>query len=148
MNASEPLILLIDDDQQVLDGLAHRVKTRLTNDVRLEEWQPRQEDGHPADAFDSRVGDNTVLVIVDYDLTLSVKGLFGPIIVGWCQNRSIAVGKFSRANAAALPKEPNLFELRVPSDEDEACEFIVDTFKGFREIRESLENQPQILKEQ
>ena len=148
MNASDPSILLIDDNQTVLDGLASRLKRRLPKNVALGTWLPRQKDHPLEDAFNCRVDDNTVLVIADYDLTVSVTGLFGPSIVGWCQKRSIPVGEFSRANAFALPKEPNLFELRVPSDEEKAAEFIADTFDGFRNIRERLESRPQLLKEQ
>ncbi len=146
MNDSQPSILLIDDDKKSLTGLQRRLKTRLPG-VRLDTWRPTVDDGPLLAAFNSRVDDHTVLVIVDYDLTPSVRGLFGSTIVGWCQNRSIPVGEFSRANDPALPRDPNLFELRVPSAEAKAAAFIVDTFKGFREIQEALDITPQLARE-
>lgn len=148
MNASKPSILLIDDDEEGLDSLRKGLGDRLHDDAKLVVWQPAIEDGSPADAFEQRIDDSTTLVITDYDLTTSVKGFFGHSIVGWCQMRSIPVGDFSRANFDALPREPNLFELRVPTDEQEATDFITNTFKGFSDIRARIENNLQVLTEQ
>jgi len=86
-----------------------------------------------------------VLVATDYDLTSTVRGLFGVTIVAWCQQRFIPVGDFSRGNVAALPKEPNLFELRIPTNEAEAARFIVSTFNGFLEIKRGLLDDPDII---
>ena len=47
-------------------------------------------------------------------------------------------GDFSRANLTNLPKEPALFELRVPSDIDEAARYTATMFRGFRTLREKL----------
>ncbi len=87
------------------------------------------------------------MVITDYDLTKGVKGFFGLSIVAWCQNRSIPVGEFSRGDMVELPKDPNLFELRVPSSEADAATFIANAFMGFRKIRTTLESTPTLLDE-
>jgi hypothetical protein len=66
--------------------------------------------------------------------------LFGVSIVSWCQARFIPVGDFSRANVTRLPREPNLFELRVPTGIDEAARYTADMFRGFRDLRAKLDN--------
>ena len=146
MNNEKPSILLIDDNGENLKKLVDRL-AELLPDAKLNDWCPTEEEGPPADAFVKRIDEATVLVVTDYDLTTGVKGLFGHSIVGWCQSRSIPVGDFSRANIAALPKEPNLFELRVPTDEEEGAAFVVNAFEGFRSIREKIENNPRLLTE-
>ena len=146
MNSSKPSILLVDDDKQNLDDLGHSLEKLLEDDAAVIRWYPSVDEGSLADAFASRLDDATILVITDYDLTTSVNGLFGHSIVGWCQNRSIPVGDFSR-NFDALPSEPNLFELRVPTDQREATDFIANTFRGFHKIRRWLEDHPEALSE-
>lgn len=150
MNAKEtrPSILLIDDNETVVTGLRDWLATRLRGaeaDVQI--WVPKQEDGDPEEALAHRVDSHTALVITDYDLTTSVKGLFGLSIVGWCQNKSIPVGDFSRGKVSSLPKEPNLFELRVPSNDEDGSAFVASTFRGFQTIRSVLESKPSVLKE-
>ncbi len=146
MNNEKPSILLIDDNdanlKKLVDGLS-----RLLPDVTLKAWCPTEEEGPPETVFEALTDGGTVLVVTDYDLTTGVKGLFGHSIVGWCQSRSIPVGDFSRANNAALPKEPNLFELRVPTDEKEGAAFIANAFEGFRSIREKIADNPRLLTE-
>ena len=146
MNNDKPSILLIDDNEANLKKLVDRLSRRLP-DVTLKPWCPTEEEGPPEAVFKALTGGRTVLVVTDYDLTTGVKGLFGHSIVGWCQSRSIPVGDFSRANIAALPKEPNLFELRVPIDEEEGAAFIANAFQGFRSIREKIANNPRLLTE-
>ena len=75
-------------------------------------------------------------------------GLFGYTVVGWCQLKSIPVGDFSRQNVDDLPKEPNLFELRVPSDPDEGAAFVASAFRGFRDIRSAIEEDENHLDSQ
>lgn len=141
-----PSLLLVDDNPTNLESLREKLAAVLSADeAEIITWVPTEEDGPPAEAFHSRVNPSTALVITDYDLTTSVKGLFGLSIVGWCQNLSIPVGDFSRGNVAALPKEPNLFELRVPSDDDEGAVFIATTFRGFNKLRNGLEANLELL---
>lgn len=146
MTGTVSSILLIDDNQENLERLATRLRELLPN-VDIRTWQPTATDDSPQQVFDGKVDDDTALVVTDYDLSPGLKGLFGLTIVGWCQNRSIPVGDFSRGNTNALPKEPNLFELRVPTDEEAGAEFIANVFAGFRAIRDKLEEGNQLLAE-
>ena len=142
MNSQIPGILLIDDEQDKLENLAGRVRDEV--DVgEVQTWNPGEdedpEDKNPSAVFGRLVGDNTVLVVTDYDLTTAVKGLFGHSVVAWCRNRLIPVGDFSRGHKDALSVEPDLFELRVPRGDADAAAYIVRMFEGFRRIREEIE---------
>jgi hypothetical protein len=146
--ATRPSILLVDDKEDVLRSLHRQLASKLGDvDVDLKEWVPRLEDGELDDAFAVRVDAETALVVTDYDLTTSVKGLFGLSIVAWSQNRSIPVGDFSRGKRDSLPKEPNLFELRVPPNDEEGAEFISSVFRGFQAFKSTLEAAPQLVAE-
>lgn len=148
MAEATPNLLLIDDSPDNLESLRQRLAAQMPEEeVEIRAWVPTENDGPPAEAFDARVDGNTALVITDYDLTTSVKGLFGLSIVGWCQKKSIPVGDFSRGNVAALPKEPNLFELRVPTDDEHGAAFVATTFRGFRGLRAGIEATPGLLKD-
>jgi hypothetical protein len=57
----------------------------------------------------------------------------------------IPVGDFSRGNVATLPKEPTLFELRVPTDIQEATTYIVSMFRGFSDLRDALARDAALL---
>ena len=148
MTDVKPSLLLIDDNAQNLEALLGRLAALMDpEEVEIRTWVPTEDDGPPAEAFAARVDEDTALVITDYDLTTSVRGLFGLSIVGWCQNRSIPVGDFSRGNVTALPKEPNLFELRVPTDDEHDAAFIATMFRGFRTLKKGIEDTPALLKE-
>ncbi|GEM_PF-1142171 len=142
-----PSILLVDDTRDLLEGLAEGLSKLLPKEVvEIRQWMPSSNDDTPQEVFDSKVDLNTILVVTDYDLTSQgVKGLFGLTIVGWCQKRSIPVGDFSRGNATALPKEPNLFELRIPTAEADAANFIAAAFSGFLAIRDAITGDPDLL---
>lgn len=143
---AKPSILLIDDNEDVLRGLEAKLREKLDLDVvDILTWVPVEADGKAEEVFHSKVDARTALVITDYDLTTSMKGLFGLSIVAWCQNLSIPVGDFSRGNVAALPKEPNLFELRVPSNDDDGSSFIARTFGGFHAIRTWITQKADLL---
>jgi hypothetical protein len=136
----KPSILLIDDKADLLDGLKRSLQRELASaSVEIKIWQPKNSDDDPLTKFNSLVGPETVLVVTDYDLTSGLRGLFGITIVGWCQQRSIPVGDFSRGNRSELPKEPNLFELRVPPNDADAAQFIGRTWSGFQSIRQKLD---------
>lgn len=148
MPGDMPNLLLIDDNAVNLEALRQRLAVLMPSDeVEIRTWVPTEDDGPPAEAFEARIDEQTALVITDYDLTTSVKGLFGLSIVGWCQKRSIPVGDFSRGNVAALPKEPNLFELRVPTDDEHGAAFVATMFRGFRSLRSGIEAVPALLTE-
>lgn len=142
-----PSILLIDDDELLLNGLCETLSSYLEeSEVEIRKWAPTASDVSPKEIFDTLVDERTVLVVTDYDLTRKGKtGLFGPSIVDWCQALAIPVGDFSRANITALPSQPNLFELRVPTDSDEAAVFIASMFYGFSQIRDDILDSPSLL---
>ena len=144
MNSQNREILLIDDQQDKLESLAEQVRVKV--DVgTVQTWCPREGE-NPSEAFDDLAGDNTVLVVTDYDLTTAVKGLFGHSVVAWCRNRLIPVGDFSRGHKDALSVEPDLFELRVPRGDADAAAYIVRMFEGFRRIRDEIELKAELLK--
>ncbi|WP_155888342.1 hypothetical protein [Cupriavidus sp. WS] len=140
-------LLLIDDTHKLLEELATELKQLLGEDeVDIRTWEPTKEETDALGAFDKLVDGKTVLVVTDYDLTSQGRtGLFGSSIVGWCQSRAIPVGDYSRGNHSSLPKEPNLFELRVPTDEGESAKFIASVYRGFKWIREQLVANPALL---
>jgi len=141
-------ILLIDDDADLLRELTAALGNRLGDQVEIRTWVPARDD-NPQEEFDRRVDDDTKLVITDYNLTkLGQTGLFGTSIVSWSQARFIPVGDFSRGNVAAVPKEPDLFELRVPPRPAEAAEFVVTIYRGFAAIDDALAADTSLLARQ
>jgi hypothetical protein len=143
----KPSILLIDDRKDLLSQLIGALRAQLTDeDVDIRDWTPTNEDKDAYGSFKSRVDENTVLVVTDLDLTGQGQlGLFGTTIVAWCQTEHIPVADFSRGKVGSLPKEPNLFELRVPSDPETAAPAIAALYRGFEGIRRSLRAKPQII---
>lgn len=136
-----PSVLLVDDVAEHLEGLADALAAPLRgHGISIRKWRPTESDGNPQQKFESLVDAETLLVVTDYDLTGGVRGLFGLTIVGWCQKAMIPVGDFSRGNINNLPKEPNLFEFRVPPNNAEAATFITTTATGFKELRAALNN--------
>lgn len=142
-------ILMIDDNEEVLSGLVGALAPLLANDdVDINTWQPSDADGEPQAAFEARLEGRTILVVTDYDLTTrGLRGLFGVSIVAWSQAAAIPVGDFSRGLKKVLPKEPNLFELRVPPTDVEGAEFIAAMYRGFRDIRTVLQANVDLLEE-
>ena len=140
-------ILLVDDNDDLLSELEAAVRQRLDSaEVDLRKWVPARDQGDPRAAFEGLIDRDTTLVVADYDLTAKGQtGLFGSAIVGWCQARAIPVGDFSRASATGLPKEPELFELRVPSDVQAAARYVAGVFRGFVAIKQALEAKSEVL---
>jgi hypothetical protein len=134
-------ILLVDDDEKLLAQLADQLAPLLRDvAVDIRTWAPVRADDAMGQ-LDQLVDDTTLLVVTDFDLTTGGQtGFFGPTVVGWCQQRAVAVGDFSRKTKNALPKEPNFFELRVPSS-DAAAEFVANAFRGFLTIRDAVAEQ-------
>ena len=145
--SSTPSILLVDDTADYLEKLATALKSSLRQrNVSIRTWQPGHEDADLLRKFESLVDEKTVMVATDYDLTSEgMRGFFGSTIVGWCQRRFIPVGDFSRANSTALTKEPDLFELRIPSDDIEGARFITTVFNGFSDIRDAFDKNETLL---
>lgn len=130
-------ILLIDDTKATLDQLAVSLG-EILSDVAIKKWVPTQADVDPRAVFRSKIDKETTLVITDFDLTSQGQtGLFGTSVVAWCQQLGIPVGDYSR-KIDSLPKAPELFELRVPADPDDATAYIAAVFRGFRDIGDAL----------
>ena len=133
-------ILLIDDKSDLLDELRQAIEERLkAGEADVIAWRPT--DGtNPKSEFDRLRRENDLrLVVTDADLTEGRLGLFGAAVVEWCQSEAIPVGDFSRGDAGALPKEPNLFELRVPvASNEEAASYVVALYRGFETIRSAI----------
>jgi hypothetical protein len=140
-------ILLIDDRPELLQRLKADVDGRLAGQqVDVKTWMPSLADKDPRGVFEEKAADRT-LVVTDYDLTSGGQlGLFGSTIVSWCQQLAIPVADYSRANIGALPKEPDLFELRVPQAAD-AAGFIASVFLGFRTISEAVAAEKDLVHE-
>jgi hypothetical protein len=139
-------ILLVDDRENLLQGLVAELRLIVSPDeVEIRTWVPANSDIDVRSVFDAYVDEETVLVITDYDLTQGQTGLFGSSIVAWCQAKGIPVGDFSRGNPGNLPKEPDLFELRVPSEQGQAAPYIACVFRGFRDIRAALLLRPALV---
>lgn len=132
-------VALIDDNEELLGELHSDLEALLKDDaIEIRAWAPKPEED-PLATLGNLVDENTVLVVTDHDLTAGgATGLFGSVVVNWCQSELIPVGDFSRAVQSNLPHEPNLFELRVPQDATEAALFVAMAFRGFRDVREAL----------
>lgn len=143
-------ILLIDDDQEWLEGLAKALSATLkTDDVTVLTWVPRQSE-MPMNVFDAFLTENDVrLVVTDYDLTKHGQtGFFGATVVDWCQAKAIPVADFSRFNASSLAQEPNLFELRVPVESYElAGAYVATITRGFLKIRQAIDADASLLRQ-
>lgn len=127
-------IVLIDDDAGLLHGLRIAVEAHLP-DVSIATWRPGSEDD-VADAFQEYVDDGeTVLVATDQDLTAGgLRGFFGATIVSWCQRLAIPVGDFSRRTPQLFRRDADLFELRIPSNDEDGAMYIAAVYHGFTEL--------------
>lgn len=140
-----PAILFVDDKPEQLHELTGQVQHELhERHVDLRTWIPAKGED-PKCAFDKNVGDDTTLVVTDYDLTEGQTGLFGSTIVEWCQQLAIPVAGYSRA-VGALKKEPDLFEIRVPREGD-AGRFVTGVFLGFDRINNAIAQGKDLWKE-
>ena len=138
-------IVLIDDDRPSLERLEGQVRAAVGG-ATVRPWYPTP-DVDPAAAFEEIAGEDTVLVVADYDLTRAVKGLFGHSVVAWCRSRFIPVGDFSRGHIHALATEPDLFDLRLPRDDAQAVAFIARMFEGFSRVRAGIEANFALVRE-
>ena len=145
MSKERGAILLIDDLEEKLASMERLVGEEL-GPGKVCAWSPKEGE-EPSRVFEELVGDETVLVVTDYDLTTAVNGFFGHTVVAWCRNRSIPVADFTRGHRDALSEEPDLFELRVPRGEAEAIAYIVRAFRGFERIRQGIERDPALVAE-
>ena len=135
-------IVIIDDNEDLLRELKEKLTPYVSEEsVDIRTWSPTGGED-PYLKYGVIVDDDTMLVVTDYDLTRTgLTGLFGASIVSWCQARFIPAGDFSRGNRFSnLPREPNLFELRVPTDMKQAARYIDTMYRGFKEVHTILED--------
>lgn len=135
-------ILLIDDDPNVVGELKQALDAELegtTLSTRV--WSPGRED-RPDTMFERLLTAETVMVVTDYDLTRGGStGFFGSAVVDWCKRKFLPVGDYSRGTALRqLPKEPDQYEIRVPSAPAEAAAFIKIVSTGFLSLTERIED--------
>jgi hypothetical protein len=133
-------LLLIDDNPTVLEELANRVRNELRGTSTIvDTWMPEAEENAQL-AFTDKVTAETILIVTDADLTeRGQNGLFGSTIVDWAQARFIPVADYSRRHTATqLLKEPDLFEIRIPSDPEHATAVIAAVCQGFAHIKAEL----------
>jgi hypothetical protein len=143
-------VLLIDDKQEFLDSLTALVRERVGTQCNVIPWRPQPADQKPSDYFGHLLAGNDLrLVVTDYDLTEGGQlGFFGATVVDWCQNKGIPVADFSKGSSSLLAKEPNMFELRVPVNTDEAAaDYISSVYKGFSEIRQRIDSEADLQKQ-
>lgn len=141
-----PAILLIDDKPEQLQQLVGAVRNGLPKEVELRTWIPAQADRNPERVFEKHLANDTTLVVTDRDLTEGQAGLFGSTIIAWCKERAIPVADYSRA-LGEFKKEPDLFEIRVPRDEDKTAAFVTGIFLGFAAINKRVAEDKEIAKE-
>lgn len=143
-----PAILLIDDQDSYVKPLAHQLREQLGAAAHVEAWVPDKGD-KPIEKFDELLHLHDVrLVVTDYDLTGGQLGFFGSSVVDWCQNKAIPVGDFSRGHPGSLPQEPNMFELRVPIESnDAAANYVSAVFRGFTAIRSAIDETPELMRQ-
>jgi hypothetical protein len=141
-------ILLIDDTQEQLEGLAKALRLILgADEANIVTWLPTKDDPvEPVDTLDKYLAkdaaDPVAFVVTDYDLTgKGSLGLYGSTVVDQCQLVAVPVGNYSRGKKKRLPAEPSLFEIRVPADEshEAAAKLIASVFRGFEEIRTKVD---------
>lgn len=134
-------LLLIDDNEDVLNDLEQGLRLLLPEgEADICKWVPKgaaDSDGRTApEGFREQIKNGPILVVTDYDLTgQGFTGLFGASIVAWCQAQRIPVGDYSRGQGSLLPKEPDLFDIRVPTSSSEAASYIAAIYRGFVEIK-------------
>lgn len=143
----KPALVLIDDDKTWREKLESALRDSVGAEAEVIGWSPQHDEDAEA-YFHALIANHDVrLVVTDYDLTKGAHGLFGATIVDWCQKLSVPVGDFSRGKPSALPTEPNLFELRVPTDLDKAVRYVSTVFRGFVEIRKRIDETPALLQQ-
>lgn len=131
-----PGILFIDDRQNELNALVEAVRQFLGEKAVLKAWVPREDNVRAA--FEAQLGKDTALVVTDRELSLAKAGFDGATIIGWCQELALPVADYSRA-LDVLKKEPDLFEIRVPRDDEGAmAAYVAGIFLGFDAINKAI----------
>lgn len=133
-------ILLIDDQQAVLDELRDRIRAELPeHEARIEAWLPRGEtEPDPLSALKEKVGNDTVLVVTDWDLTISKAGVYGDTLVAWCKRQAIPAALYSRGDIRDPTEKPDLFEVKIPRGEKDGWH-IAQVYRGFEGLATAID---------
>jgi hypothetical protein len=133
-------ILLIDDQPAVLDELHERIRAELLeHEAEIEKWLPGGTGSGPLSQLKEKVGNDTVLVVTDWDLTMSKAGVYGDTLVGWCKRQAIPAALYSRGGDLGDPTaKPDLFELKIPRGE-EAGRHIAEMYRGFKDLAAAID---------
>lgn len=143
---SNQKIILVDDDQEHLEKLRDAVAAAAGEKaIEAVTWVPVQGEPNVAREFQGQVGDDTALVVTDYDLTPALAGLFGTSVVAWCQRLALPVADYSRGDQTLLPTIPDVFEFRLPKETEVAAEKIVAIAEGFSLLRSAIDLTPKVL---
>ena len=142
MDQLNSAILLIDDQKERLEQLAEKARDTIP-EAKIRTWRPDSE--HELHKVFKQKSEGATIVVTDLDLTTGVRGFFGHSVVAWARQFCIPVGNFSRKFRDALPKKPDQFELRVPPNDEQAVRYIKKVFDGFRQIRQFIEQQPELV---
>lgn len=130
-------IILIDDDPAVLTNLGERVREELSEgEAFIEEWNPSNDDQSAIDELPGRVGDDTILLVTDYDLSRSKALVYGDSIIKWCQRNTVPAALYSRGDIGSPTHIPDLFELKVPREE--RGRHIVELYRGFSMLARNI----------
>lgn len=132
-------ILIIDDNADLSNELVTDVRGELLKDAAaVDYWNPTSTDGTALYNLERVVGDDTSLVVTDYDLSLSTAGILGDSIIRWCQRHAIPAALYTRGNVGDVPVVPDLFELKVPRES--AGRHVAELHRGFQKLREDVLN--------
>lgn len=137
----QPSILLIDDNEDLIEELHKKLSAVLEDEnVAIRYWVPRSKDGDPDKALAYHAPEGTKMVITDYDLTQrGMRGFQGSAVQSWCRRKLIPVGDFSRGQLENIPKEPDLFGMKIPVETaTAAATYVAAAYRGFLGIRTAI----------
>ena len=140
-------VLLIDDNSKYLGNINHALgKILEPQGIRINAWNPVQNDGNPAQVIKSYLKKAPVMVITDFDISSEgLNAFYGPAIVQWCKSQLIPVGEYSQKNIIGHKEQPNLFDISVPSDQKAAPTHIAAIVDGFLSIRKFIETNRGVI---
>ena len=141
-------ILLIDDNSKNLGQLNLELHKLLKpQGISINAWNPVRNDGNPAQIIKKYLKNKPILVVTDYDLSSDgLTGFYAPTIVRWCKSQLVPVGEYSQQNKFGFINQPNLFDIRVPGNNEDAPAQIASIAEGFISIRNFIQTNKDLLK--
>ena len=141
-------ILVIGDNSRNLHQLNLELNKLLgPQGINIITWNLVNIDRNPAQLVKNYLKNNPVLVVTDYDLSSDgLTGFYEPTIVSWCKSQLIPVGEYSQKNKFGYIEHPNLFDIRVPSNDKDAPTQIASIAEGFISIRKFIQTNRELFK--